>query len=279
MASHRPGKQRQPTQLTISTMGKVSSSIRLEIAVAAAAVVAPAAAVISGIIYATAAVSRECDLLGRLNNIRWLRALVAELADKVLILSFLRSCQAQSLILIAQRLVLLVLQVLQNTVGRCINRLEGVAVVRLRIKAVLHIHLFCVAEAIGNLLRQIPASALNANVNILNCRSGITAAGSQLCRQVACVLRALIAQSADSVVNSTEIVVKRIVQRGEYVCDAVGLLIDLADKSLLVNGGTDICLCSTRSAATIAAAVTIATAGPISTPAEQQEDNQPNLLS
>ena len=91
------------------------------------------------------------------------------------------------------------------------------------------------------------------------------------------MLCALIAQSADSVVDATEVVVKRIVQRGEYVCDAVGLLIDLADKSLLVNGGTDICLCSTRSATT--GTIATKTAEAITTPAEQEEDNNPNLLS
>ena len=52
---------------TISTVGKVSFAIRLEIS-AAAAVVATATAVISGIIYTAAAVGRERDMLRWLNN-------------------------------------------------------------------------------------------------------------------------------------------------------------------------------------------------------------------
>ena len=87
------------------------------------------------------------------------------------------------------------------------------------------------------------------------------------------MLCALIAQSADSVVDAAEVVVQRIVQRGEAVSKAVGLLIDLADKGLLVNSGADIGLCSARCAAAIAAAVTIAAAKAAETimaPAEQK---------
>ena len=180
MASNRLVKQRQMTIFVTSRIwysnhfhdgkSKFYYSIRLS-ATAAAAVV------IACIVHAAAAVGRERDLLGRLNNIRGLRALVAELADKVLILALLRSCQTQSLVLIAQRLHLFVAHVVDNAVAQLVDCLQGVAVVRLRIEAVLHIHLFCVAEAIGNLLRQVPAGALNANVNILNCRPGIAAAG------------------------------------------------------------------------------------------------------
>ena len=70
------------------------------------------------------------------------------------------------------------------------------------------------------------------------------------------MLCALIAQSADSVVNASEVVVEGVVQRGEAVGKAVGLLVNLADERLLVNSGADVGLCSTRSAA----AVTIAAA-------------------
>ena len=239
---------------------------------------AAAAVVIACIVHATAAVSRERDLLGRLNNIRGLRALVAELADKVLILTLLRSCQAQSLILIAQRLHLFVAHVVDNAVAKLVNSLEGIAVICLSIKAVLHVHLLFVAEAIGNLLRQVPSSALNANANILNRRASIAAAGSHLRRQIACVLCTLIAQSADSVVDAAEVVVQRIIQRGEAVSKAIGLLVNLADKGLLVNGSANIGLSSTRcrSTSTITAAKAAKT---IAAPSKQKEDDNPILLS
>ena len=245
---------------------------------ATTAVVATATAVICCVVHAAAAVSRECDLLRRLNNIRWLRALVAELADKVLILTLLRSCQAQSLILIAQRLHLFVAHVVDNPVAQFVDCLKGVAVVGLRIEAILHIHLFFVAETIRNLLGQVPASALNANANILNGSAGIAAAGCHLCGKVACVLCALISQSADSVVDAAEVVVQRVVQRGEAVGKAVGLLVNLADEGLLVNGGTDIRLSSARGVATITIAAA-KSAKTIAAPAKQEEDNNPTLLS
>lgn len=162
-----------------------------------------------------------------------------------------------------------------DTVAQLVNGLEGIAVVRLCVEAVLHIHLLKVAAAVRDLLRQVPASALNANVNILNCRTGIAAALSHLRGQIACVLSALIAQSTDSVVNATEVVVKGVVQRSEAVSEAIGLLIDLADKGLLINSGANIGLCSTRSAASVAIAATEA----ITAPAEQEEDDNPILLS
>ena len=52
---------------------------------------AAAAVVIACVVHATAAVSRERDLLRRLDNICRLRALITQLADKVLILALLRS--------------------------------------------------------------------------------------------------------------------------------------------------------------------------------------------
>ena len=239
---------------------------------------AAAAVVITCIVHAAAAVGRERDLLGRLNNIRGLRALVAKLADKELVLTLLRSRQTQSLVLITQSLHLFVAHVVDNAVAQLVDGLEGVAVIRLCIEAVLHIHLFCVAEAIGNLLRHVPASALNANVNVLNGRAGIAAAGSHLCSQIACMLCSLIAQSADSIINAAEVVVQVGVQAVKHVGQAIGLLVNLADKGLLVNSGTDIGLSSARriSTATITATKSAET---IATPAEQEEDNNPNLLS
>ena len=105
-------------------------AIRLERATAAA---------VASVVYSTATVGREGDLLGRLNDI--------------------------------------------GGAGARLNIIYDV-----------------IAAAIGNLLRQVPASALNANINILNCCAGVAAAGSQLRRQVACVLCALIAKSTDSIV-------------------------------------------------------------------------------
>ena len=98
---------------------------------------AAAAVVIACIVHTAATVGRESDLLGRLNNIRGLRALVAELADKVLILTFLRSCQTQSLILVTKSLNLFVAHVVDNPIAQLVNGLERVAVVRLSIEAVL----------------------------------------------------------------------------------------------------------------------------------------------
>lgn len=235
---------------------------------------AAAAVVIVCIVHAAAAISWERDLLGRLDNIRGLRALVAELADKVLILPLLRSCHTQSLVLVAQRLNLFVAHVVDNAVTKLVNGLEGVAVVCLRVKAVLHIHLFCVAEAIGNLLRQVPTSALNTNVNILDGSPGIAAAGGHLRGKIACVLSALITKSADSIINATEVVVQRIIQRGEAVSEAIGLLVNLANKGLLVNSGADVGLCSTRRSSTTAIA-----AEAIAAPSKQEEDDNPILLS
>ena len=94
------------------------------------------------------------------------------------------------------------------------------------------------------------------------------------------MLCALIAQSADSVVDATEIVVQRVVKRGKAVSKAIGLLVNLADKRLLVNSRADIGLSGTRSDATIAVTIAAAkSAETIAAPAEQQEDDNPILLS
>lgn len=92
------------------------------------------------------------------------------------------------------------------------------------------------------------------------------------------MLCALITKSADSIVDASEIVVQRVVQRGETVGKAVGLLVNLADKRLLVNSGANVGLSCTRSRSpgTITAAKAAKT---IATPTKQQEDNNPNLLS
>ena len=92
------------------------------------------------------------------------------------------------------------------------------------------------------------------------------------------MLCALIAQSADSIVDATEVVVEGVVQRGKAVSKAVGLLVNLADKRLLVDSSADIGLCSTRSAAAVATVVTVS-AEAIAAPAEQEEDDNPILLS
>ena len=167
---------------------------------------------------------------------------------------------------------------IDNAVAQLVDCLESVAIVRLSVKAVLHIHLLKVAAAVGNLLRQVPAGAFNSHVNVLNGSAGIAAALRHLCGQIACVLCALVAQSADSVVNAAEIVVQRVVQCGEAVSEAIGLLIDLADKGLLVNSGTDIGLCSARRSSTRTITAAIATKA-VTAPAEQEEDDNPILLS
>ena len=88
------------------------------------------------------------------------------------------------------------------------------------------------------------------------------------------MLCALIAKSADSVVNATEVVVQRVVQSGECVCDAVGLLVDLADKCLLVNGSANIRLRSTRCRSTGAITSAISTKA-VTASAEQQKYDNP----
>lgn len=163
-----------------------------------------------------------------------------------------------------------------DAIAQLVNGLEGVAVVRLCVKAVLHIHLLQIAATVGNLAGQVVGVEHALSGVILDSRAGIAATLSHLCRQVVSVLSALIAQSTDSVVNAAEVVVERVVQRREAVSKAIGLLVNLADKGLLVNSRSNISLCSTRSVATVAAA--IATKA-ITTPTKQQEDNNPNLLS
>ena len=98
-----------------------------------------------------------------------------------------------------------------------------------------------------------------------------------LISKIACVLRTLIAQSADSVVDSTEIVVQRVVQRGECVGDTVGLLVDFANEGLLIDSGANIGLSSTRrrSPSTVAAAIAAET---ITTPAKQEQDHDPRPI-
>ena len=238
---------------------------------ATAAVVATTAVVVSVAIPIGGGIRIASDVSG--NGAR------LDLVNQILILLGLRSRQAQSLILVAQRLHLFVAHVVDNPVAQFVNCLESVAVIRLCVKAVLHIHLLFVAEAIGNLLRQVPASALNANANILNGRACIAAALCHLCSQIACVLGTLIAKSADSVINATEVVVQRVVQRGETVSKAIGLLVNLANEGLLVNSGADIGLCSARCAASIAIATAKAATKTVASPAEQQEDDNPILLS
>ena len=90
------------------------------------------------------------------------------------------------------------------------------------------------------------------------------------------MLCALIAKSADSVVNAAEVVVEGVIKCGEAVSEAIGLLVDLADKGLLVNSGTDIGLSGTRRTTTIAISIaTTKAAETITAPAEQEQDNNP----
>ena len=162
-----------------------------------------------------------------------------------------------------------------DPITQLVNGLESVAVVRLCVKSVLHVHLFQVAATIGNLTGQGVGVKHALRGVVLNCRPGIAAALRKLRGQVASMLCALIAKSADSVVDATEVIIKGVVQRGEAVSKAIGLLVNLADKGLLVNSGSNVGLCSTRRRSTS----TITAAKSITAPAEQEQNDNPILLS
>ena len=241
-------------------------AIRLESVSATAATIATASVVIAVAIAIRSSVRIAGNVSG--NGAR------LNLVNQILILFGLRGSKAQSLILVTQSLGLFGVQVVDDAIAQLVNGLEGVAVVRLCVKAVLHIHLLQIAATVGNLAGQVVGVEHALSGVILDSRAGIAATLSHLCRQVVSVLSALIAQSTDSVVNAAEVVVERVVQRGKAVSKAIGLLVNLADKRLLVDGSTDIGLCSTRSATAVTIAATKA-AEAIAAPAEQKEDNNP----
>jgi hypothetical protein len=92
----------------------------------------------------------------------------------------------------------------------------------------------------------------------------------------------LIAEGADRVVDSTEIVVESVVECGKAVSKSVSLLIYLADEGLLIDSRANICLSSARGTATAAVTACITTeavAKATTTPTEEEKDDDPNLLS
>lgn len=95
------------------------------------------------------------------------------------------------------------------------------------------------------------------------------------------MLCALITKSADCVVNTSEVLIDCVVQSISAVSKSVSLLVELRDESLLVYSRPYICLCSTRStSASVSSAVAAESVSKsIATPAKQEQNDDPILLS
>jgi hypothetical protein len=141
----------------------------------------------------------------------------------------------------------------------------------------LEIHLLKVTATIGNLFGYSPSIFLISVGHILDLALYAAATIGKLCLHSIGVLQCLIAESTYSIVNAAEIVVQGVVECGKTVSEAVGLLIDFAYKSLLVNCGTNIRLCSTGSVATRATAksATETAKTTVSAPTKQKQDYDP----
>ena len=84
----------------------------------------------------------------------------------------------------------------------------------------------------------------------------------------------IVTEVTNGVVYTVKSVCNRVVKSVCAVGNAVCLLVKLRYKCLLVNCGSDICLCSTR--CSVAAAKSISKS---SAPTKEKQDDNPNLLS
>lgn len=202
-------------QPTISTVGKVSLSIRLERA-------ATSVATAAGVIAISGGVGVASDI-GR-------HGARLDLIDQILILCSLRSLEAQSEILVTQSLGLFSGQMVDDTIAQLVDSMECVAVVSLSIKAALHIHLFQIAAAVADSTVKLVGVHCVAVSNILDCALNIAAAAGKLALNCVSVLQSLITQVADCAVQGAEIAIDVVGQLegsiANTVVDAVQLALD-----------------------------------------------------
>ena len=237
-------------------MGKVSLSIRLERATAAVCVVD-----------STAAVSGESHRLGRLNHEGGLRTIVAGAPDEfgngtinsstdVSVLCGLRSLELQGLVLCGQSSNLVVGQEVQNCTA---------------------VRICVVDDVTGGVLDSVLQSAgLGCHIvaHAVNGSLGGAAAVSDLVGKSVDAGLSVVAVLEDCGVNA----VKALTQSAVNAVDA-------RQNRIGSEGSGQVCLSSGSAAARISvaaaltAAVTAVTAEAIATPAKQQEDDDPNLLS
>ena len=233
---------------------------------------ATTAAVVASVVGLAATVGGKSHGLRGLYHIRRSGAGIGvKTADEILVLLCLRSGKAQSHILITQSLSFLVVQVVDDAVTQLVDGLQGVAIVRLSIKAALHIHLLNVTATGSNLLLDGTGVHRVAISNILDASLNITATRSQLRLNCVAVLQSLIAQSANGVVDIAEIAIQGVGQLKSRIANTVVNPVQFA----LNRGeicGKDIPVSCTAAVTAAKAAVTVAP------PAEQQEDDDPNLL-
>lgn len=107
-------------------------------------------------------------------------------------------------------------------------------------------------------------------IHAVNPTLNAAAAGGKLCAQSIKAGLRLETEGAYSVVDATEIAVKGAVERGEGIGKAVGLLVKLGNKGLLVNGAPYVGL---GGAAAIIAAIAAKTAAETAAPEKDGEYN------
>lgn len=266
-------------------MGKVSLSIQLERAATTATTV-----ICRGYVVLIATVRIGDNIRGnraslsiKTESANEFRCLCFLICGDESVLCALRSRETECLILVAESLNLLVAHIVDDSVTKLVDSLEGVAVVCLSIKSALQIHLFYITATIGNLLGEIPTCAFDSGINILDRAASITATLCKLCGKSVHARLVLITEGADCVVDSAEVVVEGVIECGKAVSESVSLLINLADESLLIDSRADICLSSARGTATSAAVTAGITAEAVAkattAPTKEEKDDDPNLLS
>lgn len=164
----------------------------------------------------------------------------------------------------------------------------------MHIETILHISLFKIAAASGNLCLQVVANGVNASVKLIGvecvavlhiCYASpcITATLSDLRGQTISKLCDIVSEGTNGIVNTSKVVVEGIVQSGEGVRNTVGLLVNLADEGLLVNGRADVSGSCTGAVGAVATALgataTVAIAITEATTECEKKYDYPILLS
>lgn len=166
-----------------------------------------------------------------------------------------------------------------DPVTELVDSLKSIAVVRLRVKAALEVHLLHIAAAVGKLAGDIPSCSLNTCVHVLDRRTCVAEALCELSgeRMNACLI--LISKVTDSVVYTVETIHSSVVECVCRVGDTVGNAVKLADERLLIDSGSHVSLSSAGRTASGTACTESATAkaaeSAVSVVAEQEKDDDP----
>lgn len=141
-----------------------------------------------------------------------------------------------------------------------------------------------VKDSAGVVLRasyNIARISLVSILYISDCRTSVTTTFCDLARKSVETCLGVVTETTQSIVYTVETIGYSIVECVGAICKSVSLLVEFGNESLLVNCGSNICLCCTRRS-TMTAAKTTETATKavaVVTPTEKKENYDPIMLS